>query len=506
MDCLACEALTYKAGTSNATACSPQPTCGAGEFISPDSTTSRVVCQPCPTGTFRSDVTHRQAACAAWTECTREGQIEAVPPTAVVDRVCGSEGECFEDEWESKAPTDTSPRQCMRLSLCGQGQRAMKAPSSSADLTCAPCVPGTFQTSSSHRVAACPPLPSLLCPEGQRPSNASTMVAQVCVLCLAGESCNPSAAVKQGADSDAGSDSVVVIVVVVLLIFLLACVVLAVILKKKQTGSKSMIPVHSAYANPCYNISAASSGGGAIVRGSRTSVVVKPENNSTLYDIPMDMTSSTTDGDDDGDTYEAMNIVGSGRSIDLTYGGDAYDTNTADTYGGDAYDTNTAAVYGDDAYATVPDKHSDSLYAIPYGNPNEGIEVAADASTSYSGYDAANEGVDVADVASTSYSGYDDAASPNAEDYGQEAETDQPEGYLEVDGTATTPATPAAVAAVDVYGANERTIGICGYSGVRLVASYLFYAPAWSHTICVNVFVFWLEVLPIITACTMMFA
>ena len=50
-------------------------------------------------------------------------------------------------------------------------------------------------------------------------------------------------------------------------------------------------------------------------------------------------------------------------SSDLTHGGD-------DTYGGDAYDTNTAAVHGayDGYYAKVTDKNSDSLYAIPYGD------------------------------------------------------------------------------------------------------------------------------------------
>ena len=274
--CVTCGENTYKVGTSTETRCDEHSMCIAGQFMDPPSTTARRVCQDCAVGTFRADVSHRRLACDPWTECTLEGQFEAVPPTATSDRVCGSTLPCLGDEWESKAMTQDSARQCTKLTKCGPGQKAALSGGNSADLTCVACDEGTFQTAPSHRTTACPPLPPLQCPAGQRPSDKSRTAAQVCQQCTAGELCvqpattiaatttarmrtaattalaasqqngnaTQPAAARNGRDGADGSDSdasaTVIIVLAVLL--LLACVIVGAVLVKRNNARTSRLP------------------------------------------------------------------------------------------------------------------------------------------------------------------------------------------------------------------------------------------------------------------------
>ena len=278
--CIPCGEDEHKVGTSSATECETQPMCAAGQFMGPRSAVARRVCEPCTAGTFRTDVSHRRVACDPWTECTRKGQFQAEAPTAKSDRVCGSTLECLDDEWESRAMTLDSARQCTRLTLCGQGQMAVLPEDKSADLSCVACKIGMFQTSGSHRTPACPPLPPLQCPAGERPSDPSLDAAQACQQCGSGDLCmqpttaqavtlpaaqaatpitpaspatlppDPTAAAQEtsnnaaarddgeheGSDSDDDSSPVTIVVVVLLLG---ACVVVGAILLKHDSDGKA---------------------------------------------------------------------------------------------------------------------------------------------------------------------------------------------------------------------------------------------------------------------------
>ena len=79
--CVPCPANAFKPGVSNATACTPQPLCAAGEHISTeDSAAMARSCESCASGTFEPKDDHRSTACSAWNVCGREGQFEAQSP------------------------------------------------------------------------------------------------------------------------------------------------------------------------------------------------------------------------------------------------------------------------------------------------------------------------------------------------------------------------------------------------------------------------------------------
>ena len=183
--CEACGDDTFKVAVSNATACTLQPLCGPGELMGPDSKTTERRCISCVVGTYQRSPAHRKLECPPWNKCGRAGQFEASAPNATHDRICGSAGPCFADEYEAAPLTPTSARKCVRLSTCAEGQRVTTPATNTTDIACGSCEPGTFRDLSAHREPKCAPQPELQCPAGQRASPPSVLVATVCAPCSA---------------------------------------------------------------------------------------------------------------------------------------------------------------------------------------------------------------------------------------------------------------------------------------------------------------------------------
>ena len=73
--CGPCGGDTYQpAAGSRPTACMPQPTCGAREFMSPPSTTRRRTCTECPAGWFQNEMAHRNLECKMKTSSCPPGE------------------------------------------------------------------------------------------------------------------------------------------------------------------------------------------------------------------------------------------------------------------------------------------------------------------------------------------------------------------------------------------------------------------------------------------------
>ena len=175
---------------------------------------------------------------------------------------------------------------------------------------------------------------------------------------------------------------------------------------------------------------------------------------------------------------------------DDTYGGDAYDTNTAavrGAYGGDAYDTNTAAVRGayDGYYAKVTDKNSDSLYAIPYGD--EAYEAVNYGGEGYLAVGGAapvtctptGEYLQVAaeqTTASTAPGATDGTGNTAAATHGQ-----RPRLESFYDGFADPQATPA-LPSTSTNGSADATTGVCTYTGARACTSKIDVGRAYCST------------------------
>ena len=85
-------------------------------------------CLPCLEGTFRTfeGGPHRFVDCEPASVCNLTmAQFEEKAPTQAADRVCFTSYFCYQDEWESKAITSTSPRECSRLSECKRDEFAL---------------------------------------------------------------------------------------------------------------------------------------------------------------------------------------------------------------------------------------------------------------------------------------------------------------------------------------------------------------------------------------------
>ena len=102
--CSACPAHTYQAQAGHRiTSCAVQPTCGAGQQMSPDTATSARYCSGCPPNTFQSQTSHRDVACTSQPVCGA-GQV-ASPDTTKAQRTC------------SDCPSNTYQPSAQHLSL-----------------------------------------------------------------------------------------------------------------------------------------------------------------------------------------------------------------------------------------------------------------------------------------------------------------------------------------------------------------------------------------------------
>ena len=341
--CLACPENTFKVGVSNATECVPQPFCGPGEHTRADSTTVEHACEACVVGHFQAGPLHRSPACISWSTCEREGQFEAAAPNATHDRVCGSTGPCFVDEFESQPGTTTSARLCTRLSTCGRGQRVSIAPTNTSDLSCGSCNGESYQAAENHRNTACLLQPTLQCSTSERPSMVTTVAARTCVPCSETQPClttsttvpptplgvKPGAVVvataptgdiatpaaagrakfqsntttpaqdQTGEGSDDDDSGMIWIVAIAVAVLFCAAVVFAVILPKcHRSGSETIQSVidMTFFTNPTYDASPLDVP--QVIKRNRGSVQVRvaTANTASLYNIPFAETSFAESG------------------------------------------------------------------------------------------------------------------------------------------------------------------------------------------------------------------
>ena len=196
--CVACPSNTFKEADDGATSCTPQPFCGVGEHITPDTKAMTRECKLCVNGTFMAIASHRQIACTPWTECNQAGQFEVADGTADADRKCAFHGSCTDTEFETIAPTATSTRVCEELTACRKGQFVIFTPTVTSDLTCGACIGNTYQDQDQSRADAC--LPQPLCGPREYMSPPSSTAKRTCLRCGDGQ--------YQGEDGHANEECV----------------------------------------------------------------------------------------------------------------------------------------------------------------------------------------------------------------------------------------------------------------------------------------------------------
>jgi len=316
----------------------------------------------------------------------------------------------------------------------------------------------------------------------------------------------------------------------VLVLLLLACIFIVVLLRRNKDENEITAVMGQSFVNKMYEAGPnddgelyskdgglGSSSTGTITRRNRNSIQIKPENSAKLYDIPMDLTETSTDGPVSvtvkssagdgaaegsygGDSYEIMpqmhNAAGQPTYLDTApdpngnYGADSPSYATLPVMNNnfateeEAYDNadhvnNDGRVhavgaygnpaYGDDAYSTgaagstdtltLRDKKTDSMYQVPYDEvPGSGANDIQPA-----GYLQVGDG-QVAAVLARSASAVSTATlqqNTYLQGQGQGVESLQANAAYEASADGVT-----AGGGDDVYGANERS-GVCGYIGAR---------------------------------------
>ena len=100
--------------------------------------TNDTQCEPCPTGTFKSFA--GAAACAAHTTCATDGsEFESKAATAVSDRECSDVTVCDANEWEEVAPTADSDRVCKPCGTCTNGLTVAQECTATSNTVCNDC-------------------------------------------------------------------------------------------------------------------------------------------------------------------------------------------------------------------------------------------------------------------------------------------------------------------------------------------------------------------------------
>ena len=140
--CTACVAGTYSLpGSSSRHACVAWRSCGPGQGRSIEGTpSSDRVCAACTTGASGTwSETDDGSACKLLTTC-RQGEWESRAPTVSSDRDCSTHlAACPDGQYTDEAPTTTSDRVCRRITACGATQYEAKAATPSSDRVCEAC-------------------------------------------------------------------------------------------------------------------------------------------------------------------------------------------------------------------------------------------------------------------------------------------------------------------------------------------------------------------------------
>lgn len=162
--------------------CTPQPTCAPGQFVSPDSATSRRTCEPCPKDTYQDKSDHRETRCKEQPTC---GPGEKFTTSFTERRQCS---ECGPDQYQGSSDSSALQTECIDQPYCGRGQY-MTPYSKTAKRTCKDCLQtpdhpfDTFQSQSQHRETQCTVQPT--CQPGTR-YKASLVEERTCEPCVAG--------------------------------------------------------------------------------------------------------------------------------------------------------------------------------------------------------------------------------------------------------------------------------------------------------------------------------
>ena len=134
----ACTGSTYQTsscanGNGSNRACAPLTNCGTGEYQSkaPTATSDRdcSACGPACTGSFFESTacangnTNQNRGCTGWNTCDTTTEYETKTPSNAygADRECGTHTTCTDDQFESKAPTTSSARECLGRGSCTNG-------------------------------------------------------------------------------------------------------------------------------------------------------------------------------------------------------------------------------------------------------------------------------------------------------------------------------------------------------------------------------------------------
>ena len=188
--CTACDARTYQDDTDHRLdECKDQPPCGPGVFYSAVATLDRErSCIPCPEGEWQGRAEHYlqyEGGCIPWATCNSNSneEYESKAPTTKTDRECAVHGTCTETQFESAAPTPTSARECSEgLATCIAGTYVAAEMTATSDRICESCGPKEWQSKPDQTECN----PWTLCALGERVLAQGTLLANVvCTECQA---------------------------------------------------------------------------------------------------------------------------------------------------------------------------------------------------------------------------------------------------------------------------------------------------------------------------------
>ena len=145
-DCKPCPAGTWKATTTDYTACAKHKACNSGTEYQKKAglPVANPVCAAlatCKSDQYISKAHSKTSnrVCSNLTPaCASKSHWESVAPSKTSDRVCTPVTTCnYKTHFQSKAPTHTNDRVCTPLALCTSAQYQTKEPTTTSDRQCA---------------------------------------------------------------------------------------------------------------------------------------------------------------------------------------------------------------------------------------------------------------------------------------------------------------------------------------------------------------------------------
>ena len=176
LDCGACDAGSFQAVESREASCKVQPTCSAGEKITPDSLTTKRVCSSCQLDEYQDAQGHQLEKCKAQPTCPAGTSIS--PDSLVSPRTCTPcSGGTYQDLDDHKEEV------CTPQETCNPGL-FISANSTTERRTCKACPENTFQPATEHQESSCIMQPT--CGAGQATTPDSNTEKRTCFDCIDG--------------------------------------------------------------------------------------------------------------------------------------------------------------------------------------------------------------------------------------------------------------------------------------------------------------------------------